>query len=185
MIYQSKEEPIRALYHFENYVEARPDSQNADILQRVMADEQRRLAARVQFEALPEDAPEKEISTLKARLAQAEQLLAQKELELQQATLSDGTTDRSPPPEWAAERLQLLRTIQRLQMAGTTADRESAEPLPMEQSRTYRVKRGDTLSSIAKEVYGNASAWRKIYEANREVIPNQNVVSQGIVLILP
>jgi phage tail protein X len=185
MIYQTKEDPIKALYHFQEYVEARSDSQKAEILQQVMADEQRRLAARVQFDALPEDAPQKEITSLKIRLAEAEQLLAQKELELEQATLNAGTVDRTPPPEWAAERLRLLRTIQRLQMAGSAGLTDAEESVPNEESQTYRVKRGDTLSSIAKEVYGNASAWRKIYEANRDVIPNQNVVSQGTVLILP
>ena len=38
--------------------------------------------------------------------------------------------------------------------------------------KTYVVQPGDTLSKIARDVYGNAGAtsWQRIYEANRDVI---------------
>ena len=35
---------------------------------------------------------------------------------------------------------------------------------------TYEVKSGDSLSKIAKRVYGNASAWKKIFEANTDLL---------------
>jgi hypothetical protein len=190
MVYQTLERPVDALYHFKRYVEARPVGQKAEILKQVMADERRRLAAKVEFEALPEDSALKEVERLKLRLAEAEQLLAERELDLQQANLQRGSVEAAPPPEWAEERLRLLRTIQRLQQSGTTASQndtlasDSASD-QAQQGRTYKVKRGDTLSSIAQQVYGKASDWRKLYEANRDVIPNKNVVSQGTVLIIP
>ncbi|MCH8823117.1 MAG: LysM peptidoglycan-binding domain-containing protein [Planctomycetes bacterium] len=37
---------------------------------------------------------------------------------------------------------------------------------------TYRVKHGDSLSSIAGKYYGDETKWRIIYEANRDVIGN-------------
>ena len=51
--------------------------------------------------------------------------------------------------------------------------------------RTYTVTDGDSLSKIAKRVYGNANKWRVIYEANREVIRNPDLVYPGQVLSLP
>jgi len=36
--------------------------------------------------------------------------------------------------------------------------------------RTYTIKRGDTLSTIAEEQLGNAFLWRELYQLNREVI---------------
>jgi len=51
---------------------------------------------------------------------------------------------------------------------------------------TYTVAAGDVLGTISKRVYGSASKWRKIYDANRDVIgadPNQLKV--GMVLRIP
>ena len=34
--------------------------------------------------------------------------------------------------------------------------------------RTYTVVKGDSLSKIAKQFYGSAGQWKKIYEANKD-----------------
>ncbi len=51
--------------------------------------------------------------------------------------------------------------------------------------RTYTVKAGDTLSKIAKEHLGNANAYMKIYEANRDQLDNPDLIKPGQVLKLP
>ena len=51
--------------------------------------------------------------------------------------------------------------------------------------RTYTVQKGDTLSRIAKEHYGDANQWRKIYEANKERIKNPDLIQPGWVLTIP
>ena len=51
--------------------------------------------------------------------------------------------------------------------------------------RTYTVKAGDTLSKIAKEVYGDASQWKKIAEANKAKIPNPDLIHPGDELTIP
>lgn len=50
---------------------------------------------------------------------------------------------------------------------------------------TYTVKKGDSLSKIAKAHYGDATQWRKIYEANKERIKNPDLIQPGWVLTLP
>ena len=51
---------------------------------------------------------------------------------------------------------------------------------------TYTVKKGDSLSKIAKRVYGDAQEWRKIYEANRAIIgDNPDRIEPGQALKLP
>ncbi|MED4456205.1 LysM peptidoglycan-binding domain-containing protein [Metabacillus fastidiosus] len=53
---------------------------------------------------------------------------------------------------------------------------------------SYTIKVNDTLQKIAarKDVYGNASDWRKIYEANKKVIgANPNLIKQGTKLVIP
>ena len=51
--------------------------------------------------------------------------------------------------------------------------------------KTYTVVRGDSLSKIAKREYGDMSKWRKIFEANRDVIDNPDLIEPGQNLIIP
>src|SRR5213079_658424 len=45
---------------------------------------------------------------------------------------------------------------------------------------TYReVKSGDTLSKIAKEAYGDANAYMKIFEANKPMLSNSDKIYPG------
>jgi nucleoid-associated protein YgaU len=49
----------------------------------------------------------------------------------------------------------------------------------------YTVRKGDTLSAIAKREYGDAGAWRRIYEANRDQIENPDLIHPGQELKIP
>ena len=52
-------------------------------------------------------------------------------------------------------------------------------------STTYTVKRGDSLSSIARKKLGKATRWREIYNLNKSKIKNPNKLSIGWKLKLP
>ncbi|MBN1543810.1 peptidoglycan-binding protein LysM [candidate division KSB1 bacterium] len=49
----------------------------------------------------------------------------------------------------------------------------------------YEVKPGDSLSKIAKKYYGNAMKYPVIFEANREVIKNPDLIYPGQKLRIP
>jgi nucleoid-associated protein YgaU len=50
----------------------------------------------------------------------------------------------------------------------------------------YTVVKGDSLSRIAKSLYGDANQWRKIYDANKTVIGNNpDLIKPGQVLNIP
>jgi LysM repeat protein len=51
--------------------------------------------------------------------------------------------------------------------------------------KTYTVKPGDTLSKIAKEVYGNANEYNKIFEANQDKLPSADKIQVGQELTIP
>jgi nucleoid-associated protein YgaU len=51
--------------------------------------------------------------------------------------------------------------------------------------RTYTVKSGDTLSKIAKDFYGNANQYNKIFEANRDKLQNPDKIQVGQELVIP
>ena len=58
-------------------------------------------------------------------------------------------------------------------------------PKPEEETEFYTVKKGDSLSKIAKAYYGNAMKYPVIFEANREVIKDPNLIYPGQVLRIP
>ena len=49
----------------------------------------------------------------------------------------------------------------------------------------YIIKKGDTLSAIAKQFYGKANEYPKIFEANREVIKDANLIFPGQKIRIP
>lgn len=57
------------------------------------------------------------------------------------------------------------------------------EPEPEE--TIYEIKSGDTLGAIAKEFYGKASAYSKIFEANRDIISDPNKIYPGQKIRIP
>jgi LysM repeat protein len=61
----------------------------------------------------------------------------------------------------------------------------SAPAAAAEIAKTYTVKPGDTLSGIAKAQLGNASAYTKIFEANRDQLSDPDKIKPGQVLKLP
>jgi nucleoid-associated protein YgaU len=52
-------------------------------------------------------------------------------------------------------------------------------------SKTYTVKAGDTLSKIAKEIYGNANEYQKIFEANQDKLQSPDKIQVGQELVIP
>jgi LysM repeat protein len=51
--------------------------------------------------------------------------------------------------------------------------------------KTYTVKSGDTLSKIAKEFYGNANEYNKIFEANTDQLESPDKIQVGQELKIP
>jgi nucleoid-associated protein YgaU len=49
----------------------------------------------------------------------------------------------------------------------------------------YEVQPGDSLSKIAKQVYGDATRWKEIWEANKASIPNPDLIHPGQQLSMP
>ena len=69
-------------------------------------------------------------------------------------------------------------TVSNAQTAGASTAAPAA-------SRYYTIQSGDTLSKIAKEHYGDANAYTKIFEANREVIGDPDKIYPGQQIRIP
>lgn len=62
--------------------------------------------------------------------------------------------------------------------------RITSQPLPC-QYRIGSIEDGWTLSGIAKLFYGNASKWPRIWEANKHIIKNPDLVRGGELITIP
>ena len=51
--------------------------------------------------------------------------------------------------------------------------------------KTYVVVKGDSLSKIAQREYGDANKWRRIYEANKDLINDPDLIYPGQELKVP
>ena len=86
-----------------------------------------------------------------------------------------------------------IRFMQEQQAAARRVLREAAEagqtaaPVAGSASaqRTYVVQPGDSLSAIALAIYGNAYRDTDIFEANRDVLSDPNVIHPGQTLKIP
>lgn len=53
------------------------------------------------------------------------------------------------------------------------------------EAKFYTVKKGDTLSAISKEVYGDAGKYNKIFEANKPMLTHPDKIYPGQTLRIP
>lgn len=49
----------------------------------------------------------------------------------------------------------------------------------------HTVKKGESLSKIAKKYYGNAMKYNAIFEANKRILKNPDIIHPGQELIIP
>jgi len=80
-------------------------------------------------------------------------------------------------PNWQSDLIADIRV--------TGGGQAQPQQQQQQQQRTYTVKPGDSLSKIAKEIYGNANEYMKIFEANRDKLKDPNVVQPGQELKIP
>jgi nucleoid-associated protein YgaU len=60
-----------------------------------------------------------------------------------------------------------------------------APPAATAAGETYTVAKGDSLSKIARRLYGDAKQWKRIFEANRDQIENPDLIHPGQKLRIP
>jgi len=66
-----------------------------------------------------------------------------------------------------------------LTVAEAEAEAEAPEPT------FYTVQRGDSLSKIAKAHYGDAGKWNEVFEANRGIIDDPDLIHPGQQIRIP
>lgn len=61
----------------------------------------------------------------------------------------------------------------------------TVDPSLAPKQQTYTVAAGDSLSKIAKQFYGNANDYMKIFDANKDKLSDPNAIKVGQQLVIP
>ncbi len=86
--------------------------------------------------------------------------------------------------ETQADREKVILILGNVQGVATVDDNIRVEK-PEPQATFYEVKKGDSLSKIAKELYGDAMKYPVIFEANKPMLKDPNLIYPGQVLRIP
>jgi nucleoid-associated protein YgaU len=102
-------------------------------------------------------------------------------------TFADGTVDLMGQCESQEVKEKAILLAGNIKGVGKVNDQYLTAPPapPKEETEYYEVKPGDSLSKIAKKYYGNAAKYPVIFEANREVIKDANLIYPGQKLRIP
>ena len=93
-------------------------------------------------------------------------------------TLS-GKADSAEALEKAVLMAGNVKGVESVKAEGLTA------PPAEDKVEYYEIVSGDTLSKLAKKYYGDASAYPRIFDANREVIKDANLIYVGQKIRIP
>lgn len=114
----------------------------------------------------------------------AEQKLSAKDLEVIYDGATTTVTVRGEAPDQATKEKIILccGNVQHVsQVRDEMTVAQGAEP----PASFHTVKSGDTLSKIAKDAYGDANAYMKIFEANKPMLKHPDKIYPGQVLRIP
>ncbi len=127
-----------------------------------------------------------------AKTRQAESLQHAVELERRLATAEArlarlGTGELAAGPAAEPDSASTaVKTAEALTAAATASLSAPAEqPASARAPVLYEVRSADTLSRISERVYGDASLWERIFEANRDLLAAPDALSPGMSLVIP
>ncbi|WP_271409677.1 peptidoglycan-binding protein LysM [Pseudomonas sp. Q1-7] len=83
------------------------------------------------------------------------------------------------------EKEKILLALGNVEGVAQVEDQISVSDPAVAPARFVTVKKGDTLSAIAKAEYGNANAYMKIFEANKPMLSHPDKIYPGQVLRIP
>jgi nucleoid-associated protein YgaU len=83
------------------------------------------------------------------------------------------------------EREKVVLIMGNVEGIATVDDRMTVAAPPVPESKFHEVKKGDTLSKIAKTYYGDAMKYPVIFEANKPMLKDPNLIYPGQMLRIP
>ena len=170
-------EPVLSIYHFNEYLRYEGNSEQAERVRQLIVSAKKEFARSLPAAPFGEEVDKLDLKELLEKTrAENDSLKA----ELQKAR-GDLEHYKAVDDARAALALQPISTPAPSASAtpSSPSTRNSGSP------RAYVVQQGDSLSSIAKKMYGASSRWKEIYEANRATLPTAHSLKLGQTLVIP
>jgi nucleoid-associated protein YgaU len=101
-----------------------------------------------------------------------------------QVKFDDGVVTVSGTTKTQAEREKVVLALGNTEGVARVDDRLETSEAAAE-AQFYTVKKGDSLSKIAKEYYGDVMKYTEIFEANKPMLEDPNLIYPGQVLRIP
>lgn len=188
---QHIKDPIAAIYHYRKYLELQPNSKKADYVRQRIDAATRDFASTLPVQPLGNQL---DLLTLRDKFARLQAENAQLRAQLGASASAFNVAARPlasgvPPPAPDAQGPLAINPadspVAPAPPPKASASQAQKPQKPAANVRQHTVVRGDTLASIARHYYGNKARWQQIYEANRDVMKNQNDLKIGMVLKIP
>jgi LysM repeat protein len=199
-------DPLSAIYHFKQYLAARPNSPQAPLVRQRIDAATREFARTLPAQPLDTQLQRVDLVAALDRLKQENETLKQELADLK--AVRGIPAEAAPPgdaaaPPAAANSLSFtvennIPTVRTHPLppapAPAPAKATAAKPAapapaaPAGKTATVRhhtVQHGDTLSKLAQQYYGNRARWRDIFAANRDVMKNETDLKVGVQLTIP
>ena len=195
---QTLKDPIRSIYHFDRYLELKPESDRAPQVKQLI--ETAKLAFLRQLPTKPFqgdmdridlleiiDGLREENSALKQKYNQTLYELSRARRSLK--AMENGALplsgefiaqSRSGPPIVGSPDFGVNSSNP---LDDTELENSSIDPRLV--PKTYSVQSGDTLSKISKRFYGTVNRWNDIYQANRDRLSSARSLRVGQELLIP
>lgn len=181
---RTMKDPIRAIYHFERYLQFKPQSPQAAQVRQLIETAQKEFARQLPAQPYQGELDridlmelvktlKQENDSLKRDLVAAEKRVGQLENVLGQAR-------RIPEPQTAR-----VATTTSQPARNPSPAASSPTPDPENVPRSYTVQSGDTLTTISRRFYGTPSRWMDIYQANRDRLSSENALRVGQEIQIP
>jgi tetratricopeptide (TPR) repeat protein len=121
------------------------------------------------------------------RAVDVKNFIKRDEVALLTSLSGDAIISRAEATRLRNENLALHKQIDEARTRGALASplSDSKSRKGGAEKRTYIVQHGDTLASISRKFYKTSAQWRRILEANRDVIDNPKNLTAGQKLVIP
>ena len=169
-MYLELQDPLPAIYHFNQYIRIKPTSEQSNLVRQLIKTAEKQFMQQLPGRPMEPDALGGSDLNAKLRNLQLENEKLKREL----ADYNRTQKGLVLPPKTTGD-----KTVEK------PAVSEDGKP---QRFRQYTVAKGDTLSGIARKVYGDANPTRisAIYNANRDKMTSVNSLPKiGTVILLP
>lgn len=160
-------QPILAIYHFMKFLELRPDARQAPEVEGLIDTAKKEFARTLPGQPFENRSQQADLLLVVERLRAENERLKADQLRLERANR------------------ELRRRLGEIRENGGSTGTGTTSAEQGDQEAVYVVQPGDTLTSIARRLYGSSNRWEEIFAANRDLLRSPNDLRVGQELQIP